>query len=74
MKSEFAMTGLGKLDYFLGMEFLETERDLVMHKMKYASEILKKFEMIECNSIVSLKQGSKLKVQTIRSSYVQTIN
>jgi len=43
------MTGLGKLTYFLGMEFFETSEGLVMHQMKYASDILRRFKMLNCN-------------------------
>lgn len=37
MKSEFEMTDLGKLAYFLGIKFMETSRALVMHQEKYAT-------------------------------------
>ncbi|GAU38713.1 hypothetical protein TSUD_396410 [Trifolium subterraneum] len=53
MKSEFEMTDLGKLTYFLGMELLATPKGMVLHQAKYATEILKKFEMIDCNSSVT---------------------
>ncbi|GAU33702.1 hypothetical protein TSUD_148530 [Trifolium subterraneum] len=45
MKSEFEMTDLGKLTYFLGMELLETPKGVILHQAKHATEILKKFEM-----------------------------
>ncbi|KAK2442743.1 putative mitochondrial protein [Trifolium repens] len=53
MQSEFEMTDLGKLTYFLGMELLETSGGIVLHQAKYAKEILRKFEMIDCNSSVT---------------------
>lgn len=43
MKSEFEMTDLGKLAYFLGMEILITSKGLILHQTKYAIEILKNF-------------------------------
>lgn len=43
------MTDLGYLTYFLGMEFTEVAEGLVMHQMKYASDILKRFNMMNCN-------------------------
>jgi len=49
MKSEFEMTDLGKLSYFLGMEILITSKRLILHQTKYAIEILKKFNMLDCN-------------------------
>ncbi|KAK2372557.1 putative mitochondrial protein [Trifolium repens] len=53
MQSEFEMTDLGKLTYFLGMELLETSRGIILHQAKYDKEILRKFEMIDCNSSVT---------------------
>ncbi|KAK2404675.1 putative mitochondrial protein [Trifolium repens] len=53
MQSEFEMTDLGKLTYFLGMELLETSGGIVLHQAKYAKEILRKFEMVDCNSSVT---------------------
>ena len=43
------MSDVGKLTYFLGMEFTEVVEGLVMHEMKYASDILKRFNMMNCN-------------------------
>ncbi|WJX17845.1 hypothetical protein P8452_07710 [Trifolium repens] len=53
MKCEFEMTDLGKLTYFLGMELLETPKGRILHQAKYATEILRKFEMLDCNSSVT---------------------
>jgi len=50
MMNEFEMSDLGNLTYFLGMEFTEVAEGLVMHQMKYASDILKRFNMMNCNS------------------------
>jgi len=43
------MLDLGNLTYFLGMEFTKIAEGLVMHQMKYASDILKRFNMMNCN-------------------------
>ncbi|WJX32793.1 hypothetical protein P8452_21078 [Trifolium repens] len=53
MKCEFEMTDLGKLTYFLGMELLETPKGMILQQAKYATEILRKFEMLDCNSSVT---------------------
>lgn len=53
MKKVFDMTELGKLTYFLGMEFLSTSDGMILHQAKYASEILSKFNMLECNTAVT---------------------
>jgi hypothetical protein len=49
MMHEFEMSDLGNLAYFLGMEFTEVAEGLVMHQMKYASDILKRFNMMGFN-------------------------
>jgi hypothetical protein len=48
MMSEFEMTDLGLISYFLGIEFLRTSKGLMLHQKKYADEILKKYNMTEC--------------------------
>jgi hypothetical protein len=53
MKQEFEMINLGKITYFLGMEILNTSKGLILHQAKYASEILKKFNMMDCNSAIT---------------------
>jgi len=50
MKSEFEMTYLGKLSFFLGMKFVKLKNGIVMHQQKYIGELLEKFEMKNCNS------------------------
>ncbi|XP_014523651.1 uncharacterized protein LOC106779947 [Vigna radiata var. radiata] len=50
MLNEFEMSDLGKLSYFLGIEFVETEKGIVMHQSRYAKEMLKKAEMHDCNA------------------------
>lgn len=54
MMKKFNMTDLGKLTYFLGMEFTKTSEDLVKHQKKYASDILKRFNMLNCNPASTL--------------------
>jgi len=49
MMNEFEMSDLGNLTYFLGMEFTEVAEGFVMHHKKYASDILKRFNMMNCN-------------------------
>ena len=50
MKSEFEMTYLGKLSFFLGMKFVKLKNGIVIHQQKYIGELLEKFEMKTCNS------------------------
>lgn len=61
MMREFDMTDLGKMRYFLGLEVLQTPHGIHMSQTKYAAEILKRFEMEECNPVRNpLVPGSKL--------------
>ncbi|GAU46952.1 hypothetical protein TSUD_281870 [Trifolium subterraneum] len=67
MESEFEMTDLGKLTYILGMELLATPKGMILHQAKYATEILKKFEMLDCNSSVTLAD-TRLKLEVEENS------
>ncbi|GAU36022.1 hypothetical protein TSUD_211600 [Trifolium subterraneum] len=53
MKEKFAMTDLGKMKYFLGVEVSQSLQGIFIHQHKYASEILKRFDMEECNKVCS---------------------
>ena len=44
------MSNLGNISYFLGIKFYKSNRCSMMHQRKYACEILKRFEMEDCNS------------------------
>lgn len=61
MQKEFEMSDLGKMRYFLGFEVMQTPHGIHISQAKYAAEILKRFEMEECNSVRNLLvPGSKL--------------
>ncbi|GAU43236.1 hypothetical protein TSUD_241260 [Trifolium subterraneum] len=49
MSEEFDMTGLGKLQYFLGLEFSNTNKGLIVHQKKYVTDVLKRFNMMDYN-------------------------
>ena len=49
LNKEFEMSDLGDISYFLGIEFYKSGRGLMMHQRRYACEILKRFEMQDCN-------------------------
>ena len=48
LKNQFKMKDLGKLSYFLGMEFEQNDGVIKMHQRKYLCKILERFEMSEC--------------------------
>jgi hypothetical protein len=61
MKGRFAMTDLGKMRYFLGVEVNQNEKGIFIFQHKYASEILSRFGMKECNKVCSpIVPGCKL--------------
>ncbi|CAL0318272.1 unnamed protein product [Lupinus luteus] len=43
------MTGMGKLSYFLGIQFKQVDDGVFMHQSKYIQEVLLKFHMLNCN-------------------------
>jgi hypothetical protein len=61
MKNKFAMTDLGKMKYFLGIEVVQNRQGIFICQHKYASDILDRFGMKECNKVCSpIVPGSKL--------------
>ena len=62
MKKEFEMSDLGKLSYFLGMEFQMLKQGIVLDQRKYAKEILKRFRMDDL-TLASLLIESNLKFE-----------
>jgi hypothetical protein len=53
MMKEFAMTDLGKMKYFLGIEVNQSEKGIFIHQQKYAAEVLRRFGMENCNKVCS---------------------
>ncbi|KAL8153244.1 hypothetical protein V2J09_011004 [Rumex salicifolius] len=51
LSSEFAMTDLGKLHYFLGISVSRTKSGLHLSQEKYADDILQRANMQACKSI-----------------------
>ncbi|GKC46361.1 ribonuclease H-like domain-containing protein, partial [Tanacetum coccineum] len=49
LHEEFAMTDLGPLNYFLGIVVTRTTNGLFLSQSKYATEILERAKMLNCN-------------------------
>ena len=49
MKKEFAMSDLGKMKYFLGVEVIQDHHGIFINQMKYAHEVLERFGMLNSN-------------------------
>ncbi|XP_031280328.1 uncharacterized protein LOC116138799 [Pistacia vera] len=51
MHSEFKMSDLGEMPYFLGMEINQASCRIFVNQRKYANEVLKKFGMDKCKPV-----------------------
>ena len=50
MESEFEMIDLGLMNFFLGIEVQQSKSGIFISQTKYASEVLKIFNMSNCNT------------------------
>ena len=53
MKSEFEMSLLGELTYFLGLQISQQEKGIFICQAKYIKEMLKKFKMEDCKPVLT---------------------
>jgi hypothetical protein len=61
MQSEFEMTDLGIMKYFLGIEVDQSTKGIFVYQKKYAADIIKRFYMEECNPAETpIPLGTKL--------------
>jgi hypothetical protein len=63
--AEFEMKDLGLMHYFLGLEVWQSPEKIFLNQGKYAVEILKRFDMLECKSMnTPMETNLKLLVDT----------
>jgi hypothetical protein len=67
LKSEFEMTDLGELSFFLGMEFVKLMKRMVMHQQKYICETSN--TEIDNKSAISLAMNP---ISQGRSKHIET--
>lgn len=48
MMNEFEIKYLGIMKYFLGIEVHQSENEIFIFQAKYAKDMLKKFDMVDC--------------------------
>nr|KYP44586.1 Retrovirus-related Pol polyprotein from transposon TNT 1-94 [Cajanus cajan] len=61
MMNEFAMTDLGKMRYFLGIEVLQSCTGIYIGQKKYIKDMLNRFDMSDCNSVKNpIAPGTRL--------------
>jgi hypothetical protein len=53
LASEFEMKDLGMMHYFLGLEVWQRTNEIFMNQGKYALEVLKRFEMLDCKAMIT---------------------
>ncbi|KAG1337790.1 Retrotransposon protein [Cocos nucifera] len=64
MMSTFAMTDLGKMKYFLGMEVVQSSFGIFLSQEKYAIDLLEKFHMLNCKPAKTpMNSNDKLMVE-----------
>jgi hypothetical protein len=63
--AEFEMKDLGLMHYFLGLQVWQSPKKIFLNQGKYAMEILKAFDMLECKSMnIPMETKVKLLVDT----------
>jgi hypothetical protein len=51
MESEFQMSMMGELTFFLGIQVKQTKQDSFVHQAKYTKDLMKKFNMAELKPV-----------------------
>jgi hypothetical protein len=67
LAAEFEMKYLGLMHYFLGLEVWQSPEKIFLNQGKYAVEIMKRFDMLECKSM-NTPMETKLKLPIDTSS------
>jgi hypothetical protein len=51
MESEFQISMMGELTFFLGIQMKQTKQGTFIHQAKYTNDLMKKFNMTELKSM-----------------------
>ena len=61
MQQEFEMSLLGELNYFLGLQIIQSNKGIFIHQTKYVKDILRKFHFEDCKPVSTpMTVGCKL--------------
>jgi hypothetical protein len=58
MQSEFEMSLLGELSFFLGLQIHQSNQGIFISQTKYIREMLKRFGMEDCKRVITPMQSS----------------
>jgi hypothetical protein len=58
MESEFQISMMGELTFFLGIQVKQTKQGTFMHQSKYTNDLMKKFNMVELKSVSTLMSST----------------
>jgi len=74
MGSEFEMSMMGELNFFLGLQIKQSPNGTMIHQQKYAKELIKKFKMEESKEIdTPIATATKLDIDEPGSSVDQKL-
>jgi hypothetical protein len=54
MESEFQMSMMGELTFFLGIQVKQMKQGTLVHQAKYMKDLIKKFNMVELKPVSTL--------------------
>ena len=60
MESEFQMSMMGELTFFLGIQVKQTKQGTFVHQAKYTKDLMKKFNMAELKLVSTLMSSVAL--------------
>jgi hypothetical protein len=58
MESEFQMSMMGELTFFLGIQVKQTKQGTLVHQAKYTKDLMKKFNMAEVKPVYTLMSSA----------------
>ena len=67
LASEFEMKDIGLMHYFLGLEVWQRQKEIFLSRGKYTIDILKRFRMLDCNSMATLMDANLKKLREFAS-------